>query len=370
MIRQRALSAALVLAIGAQALSAQIRCQALPFESSPNRSAIPVDASTQPIASTNKAAISHELSPVPLFDFHESEIKFKLSDLMNTLRDRRHEGWVLAAYPDPKTRRPLIGAGFSLDLQGVDHPQRDPLNPHPFVEPSSASLWQASGLAPERLNRILDRFQRDLTKESSRQYRRKIRKRTLPSEVTDEEATSLLRISAIQAISNAKAYCRNFDQLTGPQQMALSQLVFQMGVNLEEFTQFLAILNGDFATSELSQLEEPAQSAESWRQEHWKAVQSSLVDSQWARLYGDRASTVIAMFDPNYLVDPMRAQLQVRSELPRATVARGTARSKRQTRRQTSSHSKESLRSVAYNRSKPKSSRRAATAPGHKRRSK
>ncbi len=52
----------------------------------------------------------------------------------------------------------------------------------------------------------------------------------------------LLRISAIQAIYNAKAYCRNFDQLTAPQQMALSQLVFQMGTNLEEFVEFLGAL--------------------------------------------------------------------------------------------------------------------------------
>ena len=40
-----------------------------------------------------------------------------------------------------------------------------------------------------------------------------------------------------------RAYCRVFDQLTASQQMALSQLVFQMGVNLEEFTQFLSAIN-------------------------------------------------------------------------------------------------------------------------------
>ena len=91
-----------------------------------------------------------------LLDFQDSDIKFSLRSLMDILRDHQHEGWVLAAYPDPNTRRPLIGAGFSLDVQATDHPQRDPLNPHLFVEPSSAQLWQAAGLAPERLQQILD----------------------------------------------------------------------------------------------------------------------------------------------------------------------------------------------------------------------
>jgi hypothetical protein len=58
----------------------------------------------------------------------------------------------------------------------------------------------------------------------------------LTPQITDEEATLLLRVSAIQAIYNARAYCRNFDQLTGAQQMGLSQLVYQMGVNLDEFS--------------------------------------------------------------------------------------------------------------------------------------
>ena len=49
----------------------------------------------------------------------------------------------------------------------------------------------------------------------------------------------LVRVGAIQAIYNAKAYCRNFDQMNGPQQMAMAQLVYQMGVNLEHFNAFL-----------------------------------------------------------------------------------------------------------------------------------
>ena len=243
-----------------------------------------------------------------LFDFRESEIKFSVASLMAILRDGRHEGWVLAAYPDPKTHRPLIGAGFSLDLPAREHPQRDPLNPHPFVEPSSAQLWQEAGLEPERLQRILDRYDRDLKTWTAKRFRRKIRARTLTPEVTDDEATRLLRISAIQAISNARAYCLGFDRLTASQQMALSQMVFQMGVNLEEFVRFLDTLNSGTSSPETAQGHGPAESGDP---EHWRTVQRMLIESQWARLYSRRASTVIAMFDPAYSEDPSGALQRV-----------------------------------------------------------
>src|SRR5580692_6440834 len=61
--------------------------------------------STATASSNARAAVAPKL----LFDFHESDIKFSLTTLMRTLRDSGHEGWVLAAYPDPKTKRPLIG---------------------------------------------------------------------------------------------------------------------------------------------------------------------------------------------------------------------------------------------------------------------
>jgi hypothetical protein len=255
----------------------------------------------------------------PLFDFRESEIKFSVASLMRTLRDGGHEGWVLAAYPDPKTKRPLIGAGFSLDVPATEHPQRDPLNPHRFLEPSSAQLWQAAGLDPERLDRILDRYDRDLKVWTARNFRRKLKAHALTPEVTDEEAMRLLRISAIQAIWNARAYCRGFDELSASQQMALSQLVFQMGVNLEEFVQFLAVLNGDPAST----VPDPTvPSVGSIGPAHWKTVQDTLVASQWARLYTRRASTVIAMFDPEYAKDPARAQARVNATLRPAVVRR------------------------------------------------
>jgi hypothetical protein len=261
-------------------------------------------------------------SAAPLLDFRESEIKFRLTSLMSTLRDNRHEGWVLAAYPDPKTKRPLIGAGFSLDVPAREHPQYDPLNENTFVEPSSAELWAAAGLSPAKLDQILARFDRDVAAWSPKSYRRKIQRHTLTPELTEAEALSLLRISAIQAVHNAKAYCRNFDQLTGSQQMALSQLVFQMGVNLEQFAHFLSALNGDTVESDLSRADGgvPAEG------EQWRRLQLTLVESEWARRYTTRAQTVIAMFDPMYTGDPVGAQRRVEAMLPTPVVERRARR--------------------------------------------
>jgi len=250
-------------------------------------------------------------APQPLFDFKDSDIKFNLRSLMKVLRDSKHEGWVLAAYPDPKTSRPLIGAGFSLDVTATEHVQHDPLNPHLFLEPSAAQLWQAAGLDPERLQKILDQFDRNLNAWKKKNYRKKIKTHALPPQVTEEEATSLLRVSAIQSIHNARAYCRYFDQLTASQQMALSQLVFQMGVNLEEFVQFLTALNDDVNYRDPTQ---PGAGVET-RVEYWKTVQRTLIESQWARRYSTRAAAVIAMFDPNYVEDPKGAERRVEATL-------------------------------------------------------
>jgi hypothetical protein len=261
--------------------------------------------------STVPASANPAIPPsAPLFDFKESDIKFNIETLMNILRDHQHEGWVLAAYPDPKTSRPLIGAGFSLDVVAAEHIQSDPLNPHPFLEPSSAQLWVAAGLSPDQLQTILQQFDHDLKVWKQKKYRKKIR--TLTPQLTEQQATSLLRISTIQAVQNARAYCRFFDQLSASQQMALSQLVFQMGVNLEEFEHFLAELNGDVRQHDLSP---PAIDVE-MPDQHWQSVQRSLIESQWATRYTSRATTVIAMFDPEYSQDPGAAVRRVQVVLP------------------------------------------------------
>ncbi len=66
---------------------------------------------------------------------------------------------------------------------------------------------------------------------------------SLEPQITQADANALLRIGIIQAIDNAKAYCRNFERLGASQQMAMTQLVYQMGVNLEEFSTFLNLIN-------------------------------------------------------------------------------------------------------------------------------
>jgi hypothetical protein len=261
-----------------------------------------------------------------LKSFSDAEVKFNLGDLMEILRDRRHEGWVLAAYPDPKTGHPLIGAGVSLDLPARDHPQRDALNNHPFMEPSSAELWQAAGLDAERLKSILNQFDDRLAAWSKKGFRRRIT--ALPPQITEDDAAQLLRVSIIQAVYNARGYCRDFDKLTASQQMAMTQLVYQMGVNLEEFSQFLGLVNHttDGHTADGSDanaaIAETAPLAFASDAEYWKTVQQALVKSQWARLYRARAVAVIAMLDPRYTDAPVRAEQRVGAMLRPAVVRR------------------------------------------------
>jgi hypothetical protein len=299
-----------------------------------------------PVGSQNQAVPS-EAAPTQtsstaavmmLEEFKNSDVKFELDELVDILRDRRHEGWVLAAYPDPRTRQPLIGAGFSLDLPERPHPQVDPLNPHPFLEASSADLWQAAGFEPDRLNDILSVFYERRRKWSKRTWRRQLY--SLPAQISDDEAVQLVRVGAIQAVYNARAYCRNFDQMTGPQQMAMAQLVYQMGLNLQHFNAFLAMINPDgdhAAAAAIAQPEvsdsamfgqavteaaaaEPAALDQS--PEYWLAVQKSLMGSQWAHKYRTRAIAVIAMLDPSYGDDPTAAEKRVGAVLRPAVVHR------------------------------------------------
>lgn len=266
------------------------------------------------------AEATQPLSPAvqTLLSFQPSDAKFDVDALMDILRDKRHEGWVLAAYPDPKTAQPLIGAGFSLDLPAREHLQRDPLNPHPFLEPSSAELWQAAGLSPAKLERILAEFHDRLDALSKKGFRRQIW--SLDPQITNEDADALLRIGIIQSIDNAKAYCRNFDRLSASQQMAMTQLVYQMGVNLEEFSTFLDLVNrgtDNLAAAAVSTARADAA--------YWRSVQMSLVQSQWARLYRARATAVIAMLDPAYSVNPTGAERSIGSILHPARTRRGHA---------------------------------------------
>jgi hypothetical protein len=304
------------------------------------------DAATVPaILPTNELAnaISAERSGnvERLLAFSETEVKFDISQLMKILRDSRHEGWVLAAYPDPKTGHPLIGAGFTLDLPARDHLQPDAENPHPFMEPSSAELWQAAGLDSERLQTILNQFDTRLTAWSKRGFRNRMT--VLTAQISDEDAARLMRMAIIQSAYNAKGYCRDFDRLSASQQMALTQLVYQMGYNLQEFTTFLALVNNPNSANLAARTEvagagaalmAPAavRTGSAADKEYWRTVQQSLVASQWARLYRARAVAVIAMLDPQYGSAPDAAEVRVGAMLRPATV-RGRRRGASSARR-------------------------------------
>jgi hypothetical protein len=251
-----------------------------------------------------------------LLKFKDSDIKFRLEHLMNILRDKKHEGWVLTAYPDPATALPVIGAGFSLCVRETHHVQRNPLNPNAFIEPSSAQLWQAAGLDPRQLEEILNRYDRRLRLWNRKQFYQKVLNRELSPDLTNEQAVRLLRISTFEAIHNARAYCLDFNRLTASQQMALSQLVFQMGVNLEEFADFLGAINVRFGDDH-----SPAAGGNIVAGSlDWRTVQHTLVSSEWARLYTNRAITVIAMFDPTYDHAPVAAERQIRARLQPAVM--------------------------------------------------
>jgi hypothetical protein len=83
-----------------------------------------------------------------------------------------------------------------------------------------------------------------------------------------------------------------------------------MGVNLEEFTQFLSVMN-DLGYRDPAQLGSNPEAEAA----HWKTVQSMLIQSDWARRYSTRAVTVIAMFDPDYVENPKGAEREVKATL-------------------------------------------------------
>ncbi len=230
---------------------------------------------------------------------------------MDILRDHQHEGWVLAAYPDPtpagrSSVRVSVWMCRQRRIRSLIHSIRIrssslrrssfgklPGSRRSGCSKSSISLTGMQMPGPQ--NSIADRVIRH----------------TLTPQLTEEEATRLLRISAIQAVYNARGYCRGFDRLTGPQQMALSQLVFQMGTNLEAFVEFLGALNDENNIRELPLLDGYMETDA----EHWQTVQSTLIDSLWARRYSVRAATVIAMFDPKYNEQPVAAEQRVEAIL-------------------------------------------------------
>ena len=124
----------------------------------------------------------------------------------------------------------------------------------------------------------------------------------------------------------------------------MAQLVYQMGVNLEHFTEFLATINSgtrpvpqphliaaDLTTSE-PEVDSAVDSADQ-SPEYWQGVQKSLMGSQWAHKYRTRAISVIAMLDPAYRDDPSAAEQRVSAVLRPAVVHRRHSHAAGTTRR-------------------------------------
>src|SRR6476660_9211308 len=98
-----------------------------------------------------------------------------------------------------------------------------------------------------------------------------------------------------------------------------------MGVNLEQFSQFLALINTESSIA-VADTADAAPNPDGLNVEHWKSVQASLIHSQWARLYRTRAIAVIAMLDPQYPDDPGVAERRVSATLHPAVVHRRRGR--------------------------------------------
>ena len=293
-----------VVPLAAQYLPSYTNAQQAPAASAAVAAPVPAAADETPAASLPvKAGPPDGTAVTRLQAFRRSDVKFSMDDLVDILQDKRHEGWVLTAYPDPHTAQPLIGAGFSLDLPERVHAQRDSLNLNTFLEPSSAELWQAAGLEPEKLKGILAVFYKRLDSWGKEDFRSQMR--TLDPQISETDAQALTRIGVVQAAINAKAYCRYFAQLTASQQMGLTQLVYQMGVNMEEFTTFLGLINRQKTDDAGNTFAVTPGAA------YWHDVQMSLLDSRWAKAYKDRATAVVAMFDPRYAASSAAAERKV-----------------------------------------------------------
>ncbi len=91
-----ALTLVLTMALGLPALS-----QAVPGTDAITP-ATPVQVAVQAVSAAPPAIPAVRM----IEDFRSSDVKFDVNELVDILRDRRHEGWVLAAYPDPRTGQP------------------------------------------------------------------------------------------------------------------------------------------------------------------------------------------------------------------------------------------------------------------------
>jgi GH24 family phage-related lysozyme (muramidase) len=234
------------------------------------------------------------------FPFKHSAIKFRLESLMAGLSEK--EGWMSIAYPDSSAKGiPTIGMGFNLSIEGRPRDDADPYQNGgwPRKDPSAQELWKIAGLPEEKLKDVMANFEERNKRWHGRQAAFKFLDH-FEHDITRHEAHKLLYVSARQAVYNAMAYAKDFPDMNGAQQMAMAQIVYQMGTKLEGFKDFL----GEINNTSYHQQPELAEA-------HWRAVQSELIKSDWYRNHTTRATKVIAMFDPQYRADAKKAQKNV-----------------------------------------------------------
>lgn len=294
-----------------------------------------VTALTLPLRSDASIPRRPRPEPVPipegthaeaLFPFKDSDVKFRMEDMMGILRDANHENWRVTAYPDRTNPNiALIGAGFNLSVaKDVEYKPGDPQDPYQYNDrvrrdPSSLALWEAAGLSDEKLKKTFENFARHKKRYGKNNQTAFALFDRVSPDLTDEEATRLLYVSARQGVYNAMAYAKDFDHMTGPQQMGMSQLVYQMGTHLPPwmdekgdqhtgFQNFLDTINDtSYRQPQAGGAAPDAKAVAQAESEHWKTVQQHLIDSQWFKRYRERAVEVVAQFDPKY--DPYKPQI-------------------------------------------------------------
>jgi hypothetical protein len=129
-----------------------------------------------------------------------------------------------------------------------------------------------------------------------------------------------------------------------------------MGVNLAHFDEFLNLINDGTQTHLLEASSESTPSGDS---EYWRAVQHSLMQSQWAKLYRSRAIAVIAMLDPAYADSPTAAERLVGATLRPAVAVAHRHRPRPASLNQISSNSGNSRAGGHRRKSRTRAKRRA-----------
>lgn len=274
----------------------------------------PAEAASAPAsaASAPAEAASAPVNAEPLFADVDKQIKFKVEELAEHLRSKKHEDWRLVAYTDPahKPEAPIydIGAGFNMSIP-TDKKRGEEGDLYKFhsirLEPSSRSLWRAAGLSEEKFDATVARVQERI-KLFGHDYRKNfpqfkaLNEDPAHHDISEAEAENLLKISIRHAAHNAMAYAKDFPSMTKYQQMGMTAIVYQIGSNLEQFEKTLTAMNNNDKLDRLKASGAPAKEIAREEKTHWQNVAKLFSQSDWARKHKARAARVLAWLDPEY----------------------------------------------------------------------